>query len=84
MLSGAYVPRWVDVQFEALGTNVRAITFVITTMRTEWLLRPLSAGRPGRGDRGGRSGRPCADYLINTVDHLAFSSASTTARSSGG
>ena len=49
MLSGAYVPRWVDVH-TALGT-IRAITSDQPRARA---LRPVSAGRPGRrGDRRG-------------------------------
>jgi cation transport protein ChaC len=69
MLSGAYVPRWVDVH-TALGT-VRAITFVINHAHERYA-RYLPDERVAEviAQAEGFLG-PCADYLINTVDHLA-------------
>jgi glutathione-specific gamma-glutamylcyclotransferase len=69
MLSGAYVPRWVDVQ-GARG-DVRAITFVINHAHERYA-RFLPDERVAEviATAEGRLG-PCADYLINTVDHLA-------------
>jgi cation transport protein ChaC len=69
MLSGAYVPRWVDVH-TALGT-VRAITFVINRAHERYARflpddRVAEVIAAAEGFLG-----PCADYLINTVDHLA-------------
>ena len=69
MISGAYVPRWVDVRTR-LGT-VRAITFVINqaheryarSLSDEQVAKTIATARGWLG--------PCADYLINTVDHLA-------------
>jgi len=69
MLSGAYVPRWVPVR-TAQGP-VRAITFVINHAHERYA-RLLPEDRvaeviaSARGYLG-----PCADYLVNTVDHLA-------------
>jgi cation transport protein ChaC len=69
MISGAYVPRWVDAH-TALGT-VRAITFVINQAHERYA-RALSDERVAEiiATAEGWLG-PCADYLINTVDHLA-------------
>ena len=69
MISGAYVPRWVDVH-TALGT-VPAITFVINQAHERYA-SALSDERVAEiiATAQGWLG-PCADYLINTVDHLA-------------
>jgi glutathione-specific gamma-glutamylcyclotransferase len=69
MISGAYVPRWVDAH-TALGT-VRAITFVINQAHERYA-RALSDEQVAKiiATAEGWLG-PCADYLINTVDHLA-------------
>jgi cation transport protein ChaC len=69
MLSGAYVPRWVDVR-SALG-DIRAITFVINHAHERYA-RSLPDERVAEviATAEGWLG-PCADYLINTVDHLA-------------
>jgi glutathione-specific gamma-glutamylcyclotransferase len=69
MISGAYVPRWVDVH-TALG-RLRAITFVINRDH-EGYARFLPDDRVAEviATAEGWLG-PCADYLINTVDHLA-------------
>ena len=69
MLSGAYVPRWVDVR-SALG-DIRAITFVINHAHERYARflpddRIAEVISTAEGFLG-----PCADYLINTVDHLA-------------
>ena len=69
MLSGAYVPRWVDVR-SALG-DIRAITFVINHAHERYARflpdeRVAEVISTAEGFLG-----PCADYLINTVDHLA-------------
>jgi glutathione-specific gamma-glutamylcyclotransferase len=69
MISGAYVPRWVGVH-TALGP-LRAITFVInhaheryaSYLSDEQVAQAIAAAQGWLG--------PCADYLINTVDHLA-------------
>ena len=69
MISGAYVPRWVDVH-TPLGA-VRAITFVInhaheryaSSLSDEEIAEAIATAQGWLG--------PCADYLINTVDHLA-------------
>ena len=69
MISGAYVPRWVEVR-TALG-RVPAIAFVINRAHERYA-RYLSDDEvaevvaTARGWLG-----PCADYLVNTVDHLA-------------
>ena len=79
MLSGAYVPRWVRVR-TAVG-DVRAITFVINHAHERYArLLPDDRVAEVIATAEGFLG-PCADYLINTVDHLARS-ASTTGRSS--
>jgi glutathione-specific gamma-glutamylcyclotransferase len=69
MISGAYVPRWVDVH-TALA-RLRAITFVINRDHERYA-RFLSDDRIAEviATAEGWLG-PCADYLINTVDHLA-------------
>jgi glutathione-specific gamma-glutamylcyclotransferase len=69
MLSGAYLPRWVEVQTAA--GRVRAIAFVINPAHERYarlltdaeiaLVIATASGWLG----------PCADYLVNTVDHLA-------------
>jgi cation transport protein ChaC len=69
MISGAYVPRWVDVH-TAVG-RVRAIAFVINHAHERYASflsddEIASAIATARGFLG-----PCADYLVNTVDHLA-------------
>jgi glutathione-specific gamma-glutamylcyclotransferase len=69
MISGAYVPRWVDVH-TTLGT-VRAITFAINRAHERYARylpdeRVAEVIATAQGWLG-----PCADYLINTVDHLA-------------
>jgi glutathione-specific gamma-glutamylcyclotransferase len=69
MISGAYVPRWVDVH-TAPGV-VRAITFVInhaheryaSSLSDDEIAEAIATAQGWLG--------PCADYLINTVDHLA-------------
>jgi cation transport protein ChaC len=69
MISGAYVPRWVKVH-TALG-EIRAVTFVINHTHERYA-RFLSDDRVAEviATAEGWLG-PCADYLINTVDHLA-------------
>jgi cation transport protein ChaC len=69
MISGAYVPRWVDVQ-TALG-RVPAIAFVINHAHERYA-RDLSDEEVAEvlATASGWLG-PCADYLVNTVDHLA-------------
>lgn len=69
MISGAYVPRWVRVH--TADGAVRAVTFVINHAHERYarLLpedRVAEVVATARGYLG-----PCADYLINTVDHLA-------------
>jgi cation transport protein ChaC len=69
MISGAYVPRWVDVHTR-LGA-VRAITFAINREHERYApalpdARVAEVIATAKGYLG-----PCADYLINTVDHLA-------------
>ncbi|HEX5079690.1 MAG TPA: gamma-glutamylcyclotransferase [Geminicoccaceae bacterium] len=69
MLGDAYVPRWVAVR-TPLAT-VRAITFTINRAHERYV-RDLSdeAAAAAIARASGFLG-PCADYLINTVDHLA-------------
>jgi cation transport protein ChaC len=69
MLSGAYVPRRVQVR-TALGA-LPAITFVINHAHERYA-RFLPDDRVAEviATAGGWLG-PCAEYLINTVDHLA-------------
>jgi cation transport protein ChaC len=69
MLSGAYVPRWVAVH-TALGI-IRALTFEINHAHERYARflpddRVAEVIAAAEGFLG-----PCADYLINTVDHLA-------------
>jgi cation transport protein ChaC len=69
MISGAYVPRWVDVH-SRLG-KLRAITFVINRHHERYASflsdrRVAEVIASAEGILG-----PCADYLINTVEHLA-------------
>jgi cation transport protein ChaC len=69
MISGAYVPRWVQVR-TALG-KVPALTFAIDRTHERYACflpddRVAEVIATARGWLG-----PCADYLINTVDHLA-------------
>jgi cation transport protein ChaC len=69
MLSGAYVPRWVDVHTR-LGV-VRAITFTINRAHERYArLLPDDRVAEVIATAQGWLG-PCADYLINTVEHLA-------------
>ncbi|MGH6897173.1 MAG: gamma-glutamylcyclotransferase [Geminicoccaceae bacterium] len=69
MISGAYVPRWVDVH-TALG-RLRAITFVINHAHGRYArLLPDEQVAEVIATAQGWLG-PCAEYLINTVDHLA-------------
>jgi cation transport protein ChaC len=69
MISDAYVPRWVAVR-TPLAT-VRAITFTINHAHERYA-RDLSDEEAAAAIAcaSGFLG-PCADYLINTVDHLA-------------
>jgi cation transport protein ChaC len=69
MLSDAYVPRWVDVRTPM--ATVRAITFTINHAHERYA-RDLS-DEEAAAAIAAASGflGPCADYLINTVDHLA-------------
>jgi cation transport protein ChaC len=69
MISGAYVPRWVEVR-TALGP-VPAIAFVINHAHERYA-RDLSDEEVAEvlATASGWLG-PCADYLVNTVDHLA-------------
>ena len=69
MISGAYVPRWVDVHI-AVG-RVPAIAFVINHAHERYASflsddEIASAIATARGFLG-----PCADSLVKTVDHLA-------------
>jgi cation transport protein ChaC len=69
MISGAYVPRWVDVH-TALG-EIRAVTFVINHTHERYArFLPDEEVAEVIATAEGFLG-PCADYLINTVDHLA-------------
>jgi glutathione-specific gamma-glutamylcyclotransferase len=69
MISDAYVPRWVAVRTPM--ATVRAITFTINHAHERYA-RDLSDDEAASAIAGA-SGflGPCADYLINTVDHLA-------------
>ncbi|MGH6918672.1 MAG: gamma-glutamylcyclotransferase [Geminicoccaceae bacterium] len=69
MISDAYVPRWVDVRTPI--ATVRAITFTINQAHERYA-RDLS-DEEAAAAIAGASGflGACADYLINTVDHLA-------------
>ena len=69
MISGAYVPRWVQVH-TALG-KVAALAFVINHAHERYArLLPDEEVAATIATASGWLG-PCADYLINTVDHLA-------------
>jgi glutathione-specific gamma-glutamylcyclotransferase len=69
MISDAYVPRWVAVRTPM--ATVRAITFTINHAHERYA-RDLS-DEEAAAAIAGASGflGACADYLINTVDHLA-------------
>ena len=69
MISDAYVPRWVSVRTPV--ATVRALTFTINHAHERYA-RNLSDEEAAVAIAGA-SGflGPCADYLINTVDHLA-------------
>ena len=69
MISDAYVPRWVAVRTPM--ATVQAITFTINQAHERYA-RDLS-DEEAAAAIAGASGflGPCADYLINTVDHLA-------------
>lgn len=69
MISGAYVPRWVTVRGGA--GPVRAVAFVINR-KHERYARYLADEQVAEviATASGTLGA-CADYLINTVDHLA-------------
>jgi glutathione-specific gamma-glutamylcyclotransferase len=69
MLSGAYLPRWLEVR-TAAGT-VRAIAFVINPAHERYAhLLSDDEIAEAIATASGWLG-PCADYLVNTVDHLA-------------
>ena len=69
MAGGAYLPRWVEVH-TAPG-KLRAITFVINHEHERYAHDlPDEQTAEVIATAGGCYG-PCADYLINTVDHLA-------------
>jgi cation transport protein ChaC len=69
MISGAYVPRWLEAH-TAHG-KVRAIAFVINHAHERYArLLPDDEVAQVIATAQGFLG-PCADYLINTVDHLA-------------
>jgi cation transport protein ChaC len=69
MISDAYVPRWVAVRTPM--ATVQAITFTINQAHERYA-RDLSDEEAAAAIAcaSGFLG-PCADYLINTVDHLA-------------
>jgi glutathione-specific gamma-glutamylcyclotransferase len=69
MLSGAYLPRWVEVRTAA--GRVRAIAFVINPAHERYahLLSDDEIADVIATAEGWLG--PCADYLVNTVDHLA-------------
>ena len=69
MLGGAYLPRWVEVH-TAVG-RVPAIAFVINPSHERYA-RALDEAAVAEtiATAEGFLG-PCADYLVNTVDHLA-------------
>ncbi len=69
MLSDAYLPRWVEVRTAA--GRVRALAFVINPAHERYA-RFLPDDEIAARSRPPRAGSArCADYLINTVDHLA-------------
>lgn len=68
MISGSYVPRWVDVRTDT--GPVRAIAFIINREHMRYAGRlsdekVADAIAKAEGSLGN-----CADYLINTADHL--------------
>jgi cation transport protein ChaC len=69
MIGGAYVPRWVSV-YTPVGL-VRALTFTINRAHERYArdLQDDEAADAIAGASGFLGA--CADYLINTVDHLA-------------
>ena len=68
MVSGSYIPRWVDVQTD--DGDVRAIAFIINHEHIRYAGR-LSDEKVAESiaNAEGTLGN-CADYLINTADHL--------------
>jgi cation transport protein ChaC len=69
MAGGAYLPRWLEVH-TTLG-EVRAIAFVINHEHERYAPDlPEELVAEVIATAGGCFG-PCAEYLINTVDHLA-------------
>jgi cation transport protein ChaC len=69
MISGAYLPRWFDVH--TAGGRLRAIAFVINHAHERYAGfladdRVAEVVATAQGFLG-----PCADYLVNTVEHLA-------------
>ena len=68
MISGAYTPRWVTVH--GPEGPVRAVAFVINRAHERYArYLPDEQIAEVISTAGGSLG-PCADYLINTVDHL--------------
>ncbi len=68
MISGSYVPRWVDVRTDT--GDVRAIAFIINHEHMRYAGRlsdeeVADAIANAEGSLGN-----CADYLINTAEHL--------------
>ena len=68
MISGAYVPRWVMVH--GGGAPVRAIAFVINHAHERYARYLPDEEIAGVIASASGALGPCADYLINTVDHL--------------
>jgi glutathione-specific gamma-glutamylcyclotransferase len=69
MISDAYVPRWVNVHTPM--ATVRAITFTINQAHERYACKLSDeAAAEAIAQASGFLGA-CADYLINTVDHLA-------------
>jgi cation transport protein ChaC len=69
MISGAYVPRWVAVHGQ--GEPVRAVAFVINHAHERYARYLPDEEVAGVIASASGTLGPCADYLINTVDHLA-------------
>ncbi|MGE0117772.1 MAG: gamma-glutamylcyclotransferase [Dongiaceae bacterium] len=68
MLTGAYVPRWVDVRMD--GGTVRAIVFVINRAHERYTGRLSDeAVADALAQACGHVGS-CAEYLLETVTHL--------------
>ncbi|MGE4013044.1 MAG: gamma-glutamylcyclotransferase [Alphaproteobacteria bacterium] len=68
MLTGAYVPTWVDVA--TVEGKVRGLTFVINKRFERYAGRLTEAQIvQSIATATGRFG-PCSDYLFNTVQHL--------------